>query len=323
MANKKVFVTGAAGFIGAFLVKKLLEETDYVIVGLDNLNSYYDPGIKDARLRMLAEADPESRFTFVRGDLCDAALIERLFAENCFDVVVNLAAQAGVRYSIENPRAYLESNLVGFFNVLEACRHHPVKHLVYASSSSVYGGNKKVPFSEEDRVDSPVSLYAATKKSNELMAAAYSKLYSIPATGLRFFTVYGPMGRPDMAYFGFTEKLRRAVTALKSAGVQPVLMTLPPIDGQRYFRFISQKTDGGSVLRWLGDVGRIYRHQELYSDAVAALAFAEGVPLIDVRRQFLPQRDLSGLIAADGIHLTMSGYRCLFDTLADWVRARL
>lgn len=207
-----VLVTGAAGFIGAFLVKKLLEETDDVIVGLDNLNSYYDPGIKDARLRMLAEADTDGRFTFVRGDLCDAALVERLFAENGFDVVVNLAAQAGVRYSIENPRAYLESNLVGFFNILEACRHHPVRHLVYASSSSVYGGNKKVPFSEEDRVDSPVSLYAATKKSNELMAAAYSKLYSIPATGLRFFTVYGPMGRPDMAYFGFTEKLRRGDT---------------------------------------------------------------------------------------------------------------
>ena len=161
---------------------------------------------------MLAEVDTDGRFAFVRGDLCDAALIERLFAEGGFDVVVNLAAQAGVRYSIENPRAYLESNLVGFFNVLEACRHHPVKHLVYASSSSVYGGNKKVPFSEEDRVDSPVSLYAATKKSNELMAAAYSKLYSIPATGLRFFTVYGPMGRPDMAYFGFTEKLRRGET---------------------------------------------------------------------------------------------------------------
>ena len=197
MTNQKVLVTGAAGFIGAFLVRKLLEETDDTIVGLDNLNSYYDPGIKDARLRMLAEADADGRFTFVRGDLCDAALIERL---------------AGVRYSIENPRAYLESNLVGFFNILEACRHHPVKHLVYASSSSVYGGNKKVPFSEEDRVDSPVSLYAATKKSNELMAAAYSKLYSIPATGLRFFTVYGPMGRPDMAYFGFTEKLRRGDT---------------------------------------------------------------------------------------------------------------
>ena len=187
--SNKILVTGAAGFIGAFLVKKLLEETDDAIVGLDNLNSYYDPGIKDARLRMLAEADADGRFTFVRGDLCDAALIERLFAQNGFDVVVNLAAQAGVRYSIENPRAYLESNLVGFFNVLEACRHHPVKHLVYASSSSVYGGNKKVPFSEEDRVDSPVSLYAATKKSNELMAAAYSKLFSIPATGLRFFTL--------------------------------------------------------------------------------------------------------------------------------------
>ena len=149
MNSRKVLVTGAAGFIGAFLVKKLLEVTDDVIVGLDNLNSYYDPGIKDARLRMLAEADTDGRFTFVRGDLCDAALIERLFAQNGFDVVVNLAAQAGVRYSIENPRAYLESNLVGFFNILEACRHHPVKHLVYASSSSVYGGNKKVPFSED------------------------------------------------------------------------------------------------------------------------------------------------------------------------------
>lgn len=207
--SRTVFVTGAAGFIGAFLVKKLLEETDATIVGLDNLNSYYDPGIKEARLDMLAEMDSEGRFAFVRGDLCDAALIERLFAERNFDVVVNLAAQAGVRYSIENPRTYIESNLIGFFNILEACRHHSVNHLVYASSSSVYGGNKKVPFSEDDMVDSPVSLYAATKKSNELMAAAYSKLYSIPATGLRFFTVYGPMGRPDMAYFGFTNKLLR------------------------------------------------------------------------------------------------------------------
>lgn len=206
---RKILVTGAAGFIGTFLVKKLVEDSDDVVVGIDNLNSYYDPGIKEARLDMLAKADSEGRFTFVRGDLCDAALIERLFAKNCFDVVVNLAAQAGVRYSIENPRAYVESNLVGFFNILEACRHHPVRHLVYASSSSVYGGNKKVPFSEDDMVDSPVSLYAATKKSNELMAAAYSKLYSIPATGLRFFTVYGPMGRPDMAYFGFTDKLLR------------------------------------------------------------------------------------------------------------------
>ena len=202
-------VTGAAGFIGSFLVKKLLEGTDDVIVGLDNVNSYYDPGIKEARLQMLKVADRDGRFEFVRGDLCDAALVERLFADNNFDVVVNLAAQAGVRYSIENPKEYIDSNLIGFFNILEACRHHPVKHLVYASSSSVYGGNKKVPFSEEDRVDSPVSLYAATKKSNELMANAYSKLYSIPCTGLRFFTVYGPMGRPDMAYFGFTDKLVR------------------------------------------------------------------------------------------------------------------
>lgn len=209
MTERRVLVTGAAGFIGAFLVKRLLETTDDIVFGLDNINSYYDPAIKEARLRMLGELDLKRRFTFVRGDLRDAALIERLFAENSFDVVVNLAAQAGVRYSIENPLAYIESNVVGFFNILEACRHHPVRHLVYASSSSVYGGNKKVPFSEDDMVDSPVSLYAATKKSNELMAAAYSKLYSIPATGLRFFTVYGPMGRPDMAYFGFTDKLLR------------------------------------------------------------------------------------------------------------------
>lgn len=209
---RKVLVTGGAGFIGAFLVKRLLEETSDVIIGYDNLNNYYDPGIKHARLRMLAKADVEGRFDFVKGDLADGMSVERLFAQHGFDVVVNLAAQAGVRYSIENPRAYLESNLVGFFNILEACRHYPIKHLVYASSSSVYGGNKKVPFSEVDCVDSPVSLYAATKKSNELMASAYSKLYSIPATGLRFFTVYGPMGRPDMAYFGFTEKLRRGET---------------------------------------------------------------------------------------------------------------
>ena len=212
MNDGKILVTGAAGFIGAFLCKRLVEDGGCKVVGLDNMNSYYDPGIKEERLRMIADADKEGDFSFIRGDLADAALIERLFAENGFDVVVNLAAQAGVRYSIENPRAYVESNLVGFFNVLEACRHHPVKHLVYASSSSVYGGNEKVPFSEEDRVDAPVSLYAATKKSNELMANAYSKLYSIPATGLRFFTVYGPMGRPDMAYFGFTDKLVRGET---------------------------------------------------------------------------------------------------------------
>lgn len=205
---RKVIVTGAAGFIGAFLCKRLIEDGDWDVVGLDNVNAYYDPGIKEDRLAMLRDADVEGRFEFVRGDLCDAALVERLFAENGFDLVVNLAAQAGVRYSLENPKAYVDSNLVGFFNVLEACRHHPVRHLVYASSSSVYGGNEKVPFSEGDCVDAPVSLYAATKKANELMAHAYSKLYSIPATGLRFFTVYGPMGRPDMAYFKFADTLR-------------------------------------------------------------------------------------------------------------------
>ena len=209
---KKVLVTGTAGFIGAFLCKRLLETTDARIVGLDNVNAYYDPGIKEDRLRMIRGADADGRFEFVKGDLCDAALIARLFAETAFAVVVNLAAQAGVRYSIDSPRDYIESNLVGFFNVLEACRHHPVRHLVFASSSSVYGGNEKVPFSESDQVDHPVSLYAATKKSNELLAHAYSKLYGIPATGLRFFTVYGPAGRPDMAYFGFTDKLLRGET---------------------------------------------------------------------------------------------------------------
>lgn len=205
--TKSVLVTGAAGFIGAFLVKKLLDETDFIIVGFDNCNDYYDPGIKAARLEMLDQANIDGRFIFIKGDLANEEAVNTLFEDYDFEIVVNLAAQAGVRYSIENPRAYIDSNLIGFFNILEACREHPVEHLVYASSSSVYGGNTKIPFSEEDRVDSPVSLYAATKKSNELMAAAYSKLYSIPATGLRFFTVYGPMGRPDMAYFGFTNKL--------------------------------------------------------------------------------------------------------------------
>lgn len=239
--NKKVLVTGAAGFIGSFLCRRLIEDDGWEVTGLDNVNSYYDPGIKEDRLRMLREADAEGRFTFVPGDLADAALIERLFAENGFDVVVNLAAQAGVRYSIENPKAYVDSNLIGFFNVLEACRHHPVKHLVYASSSSVYGGNEKVPFSESDRVDSPVSLYAATKKANELMANAYSKLYSIPATGLRFFTVYGPMGRPDMAYFKFADTLRAGGTIkIYNMG-----------DCQRDFTYVDDIVEG--VVRVMGN----------------------------------------------------------------------
>ena len=215
----KILVTGAAGFIGANLVMRLLKEgfqgQPCSIVGLDNMNAYYDVSLKEYRLKEIEElalnAKP-STFSFVRGDLADKALIDRLFAEHHFDIVVNLAAQAGVRYSIENPDAYIQSNVIGFYNILEACRHNPVQHLVYASSSSVYGGNKKVPFAVEDRVDNPVSLYAATKKSNELFAHCYSKLYDIPTTGLRFFTVYGPAGRPDMAYFGFTNKLLRGET---------------------------------------------------------------------------------------------------------------
>lgn len=212
----KILVTGSAGFIGSNLVLRLLDSpAPYRIVGLDNLNDYYDPSLKTYRLDLIdgkAAQHPEHRYTFVKGDLADRALIQRLFAEHRFDIVVNLAAQAGVRYSIENPDAYIQSNMVGFYNILEACRHFPVRHLVYASSSSVYGGNRKVPFSVEDRVDNPVSLYAATKKSNELFAHCYSKLYDIPTTGLRFFTVYGPAGRPDMAYFGFTDKLLKGQT---------------------------------------------------------------------------------------------------------------
>ena len=213
----KVLVTGAAGFIGSNLVERLLAtESPIEIVGLDSVNDYYDVSIKEyrlERLERLAAEHPESKWVFVKGNLADRELIDRLFEENDFEVVVNLAAQAGVRYSITNPDAYIESNLIGFYNILEACRHsydggkRGVQHLVYASSSSVYGSNKKVPYSTDDKVDNPVSLYAATKKSNELMAHAYSKLYNIPSTGLRFFTVYGPAGRPDMAYFGFTNKL--------------------------------------------------------------------------------------------------------------------
>ena len=211
---KTILVTGSAGFIGSNLVMRLLKEgfkgEAVRIVGLDNLNDYYDPSLKEYRLReieKLAGEHPGHAYAFFRGDLADKSFVDRLFAENRFEIVVNLAAQAGVRYSIENPDAYIQSNMIGFYNILEACRHNPVEHLVYASSSSVYGGNKKVPFSTDDRVDNPVSLYAATKKSNELFAHCYSKLYDIPTTGLRFFTVYGPAGRPDMAYFGFTNKL--------------------------------------------------------------------------------------------------------------------
>lgn len=200
-----ILVTGAAGFIGAFLSKRLLEGGETVI-GFDNCNDYYDVSLKDARLKMLSGYD---KFTFVKADIADKAAVDKVFEEYKPEIVVNLAAQAGVRYSIENPQAYISSNMVGFFNILEACRHHDVKHLVYASSSSVYGSNQKVPYSTNDKVDNPVSLYAATKKSNELMAHAYSKLYNIPCTGLRFFTVYGPAGRPDMAYFGFTNRLKK------------------------------------------------------------------------------------------------------------------
>lgn len=207
---KTYFITGVAGFIGSNLAKRILkEEKNIKVVGLDNMNDYYDVKIKEYRL---AELLKNENFTFIKGNLADKELINKIFEENRPGIVVNLAAQAGVRYSITNPDAYIESNIIGFYNILEACRHNPVEHLVYASSSSVYGSNKKVPYSTDDKVDNPVSLYAATKKSNELLAHSYSKLYNIPSTGLRFFTVYGPAGRPDMAYFGFTNKLIKGET---------------------------------------------------------------------------------------------------------------
>lgn len=210
-----VLVTGVAGFIGSFVAKRLIEERGMRVVGLDNCNDYYDPRLKEARLDMVcsaADAAGEGSFEFVKGDLCDDQLVADLLATHDVDVVVNLAAQAGVRYSIDHPRAYVDSNVVGFFNVLEACRSHEVKHLVFASSSSVYGQRAEVPFSEQAQCDAPVSLYAATKKSNELMAYSYAALFGIPCTGLRFFTVYGPMGRPDMAYFSFADKMVRGET---------------------------------------------------------------------------------------------------------------
>ncbi len=212
--NKTILVTGAAGFIGSNLVKRLFKDVKgATIIGIDNMNDYYDVALKDFRLNELNNSVPEgTTWKFVKGDIADKATIDGIFEAHKPQVVVNLAAQAGVRYSITNPDAYIQSNLIGFYNILEACRHWPVEHLVYASSSSVYGSNKKVPYSTDDKVDNPVSLYAATKKSNELMAHAYSKLYNIPSTGLRFFTVYGPAGRPDMAYFGFTNKLRKGET---------------------------------------------------------------------------------------------------------------
>ena len=212
--HKTIFVTGAAGFIGSNMVKRLFKDTEgATIIGIDNMNDYYDVALKEFRLRELDNAVPEgTTWKFVKGDIADRATIDAIFSEYKPQVVVNLAAQAGVRYSITNPDAYIQSNLIGFYNILEACRNFPVEHLVYASSSSVYGSNKKVPYSTDDKVDNPVSLYAATKKSNELMAHAYSKLYNIPSTGLRFFTVYGPAGRPDMAYFGFTNKLKKGDT---------------------------------------------------------------------------------------------------------------
>src|SRR5574344_1194180 len=211
LEGKTVLVTGAAGFIGSNLVKRLFRNVgDIRVIGIDSITDYYDVNIKHGRLKEIAALNRD--WVFVRESIADRDALERIFSDYDISVVVNLAAQAGVRYSITNPDAYIESNLIGFYNILEACRHHNVEHLVYASSSSVYGSNKKIPYSTDDKVDNPISLYAATKKSNELMAHAYSKLYNIPSTGLRFFTVYGPAGRPDMAYFGFTNKLREGKT---------------------------------------------------------------------------------------------------------------
>ena len=204
--KKCILITGAAGFIGSFLAKKMLNDYNIKLIGVDNLNDYYDISLKEYRLSQI-EAVDKSEWTFIKGDISDRIFLEKIFSKFSIDIVVNLAAQAGVRYSIDNPDVYIESNIIGFYNILEMCRKYPIEHLIYASSSSVYGSNEKIPYSVDDKVDNPVSLYAATKKTNELMAHVYSKLYNIPTTGLRFFTVYGPAGRPDMAYFSFTNKL--------------------------------------------------------------------------------------------------------------------
>lgn len=246
----KVLVTGAAGFIGFHLTLALLNRDDEV-VGIDNLNNYYDPALKHLRLNEIAKHSRHSKFEFIKADISDRALMEELFADHSFDVVVNLAAQAGVRYSLENPHTYIESNLVGFINILEGCRHSKVKHLVYASSSSVYGMNVEQPFSESDRVDHPISLYAATKKSNELMAHTYSHLYNIPTTGLRFFTVYGPYGRPDMAYYKFTKAiLNGAPINVYNNG-----------DMKRDFTYIDDIVKG--VVRVMGEIP--FLHEDKYT----------------------------------------------------------
>lgn len=290
---RNILVTGAAGFIGSFLCKALIEAPETRVVGLDNMNSYYDVSLKAARIEMIKRVAKPTNFTFIEGDITDFNLLERLFSEHHFSVVVNLAAQAGVRYSIENPRAYIDSNVVGFFNVLECCRDHPVDHLVFASSSSVYGGSSKVPFSETDRVDSPVSLYAATKKADELLAHAYSTLYDIPCTGLRFFTVYGPMGRPDMSYFKFTEHIvngkpiqiynmgdmRRDFTYIDDivSGIQSVIDN-PPIthgDCARYAIFNVGNSDPITLNTFVNTLERILHEEGL----TANVAIRELLPM--------------------------------------------
>ena len=277
--NKTIFVTGGAGFIGYHLIHQLLTSgTNATVIALDNFNDYYDPKLKHERLRLLAidKMTSSANFRLIQGDLADADLIRSIFAQYKPQIVVNLAAQAGVRYSITNPDAYIQSNMIGFYNILEACRHaEGLEHLVFASSSSVYGTNEKVPYSEEDMVDNPVSLYAATKKSNELMAHAYSKLYSIPCTGLRFFTVYGPMGRPDMAYFKFTNKIvkgepiqiynmgdmRRDFTYIDDivTGIRDVILKTPELteDGARYKVYNIGNSTPESLL-YFGDLGKSF-----------------------------------------------------------------